>query len=180
MRLFLSIGIDPSVLLKVQEIHKEIKEKVDFNWVPPQNLHITLKFLNDVHKDQLEGLKKILEGIQLSCFTLSIESLELFPTVSEPKVFIYSLGGDLKTLKELYELIEKRCRALSFERETRKFHPHLTLARVKKLSEVKKVYSYLNNKLGLGFKVNSFCLMQSTLTQEGAVYDMIKEFKLDE
>ncbi|MBI2608347.1 MAG: RNA 2',3'-cyclic phosphodiesterase [Deltaproteobacteria bacterium] len=180
MRLFLSIDIDRSVLLKVEEIQKEIKQKVGFNWVPPENFHITLKFLDAFKKDQVEGLKILLGSIKLPSFKLSLEKLELFPTVSEPKVFIYSLGGDSERLEELHELIEKSCRTLGFAREKRKFHPHLTLARVKKLSEVKKVFSYLNKKCGLEFNVNSFCLMHSTLTPEGAQYSLIKEFKLHE
>ena len=67
-----------------------------------------------------------------------------------------------------------------FPRDTR-FHPHLTLARIKFVKDKQDFMDKLNKipVKELEFSVKSFKLIKSTLTPEGPVYEDVAEFSLN-
>ena len=177
-RCFISINVPSEFKKKISEFEQEFIKKIQFNWVVPENLHLTLKFLNEIESDQIAALKKTLNTIKIESFSLILEKLILFPSPASPRVLCIDLQGDLKQLQSLKKEIDKHCLVLGFPAENRGFSPHITLARIKKLGEVKKVYPYLNHDFALDFKVSSFVLMSSILTREGSQYEVLSEFPL--
>ncbi len=178
MRCFISINVSCDLTQKIHEFEKKLIDDIEFNWVVPENLHLTLKFLSHIKRDQREALKKTLSTIKEAPFSLRLGPLSLFPNSDSPRVLAINLGGDLERLQALKKEVDKHCLILGVPLEERVFSPHITLARIKKLGEVKKVVPYLNHDFALDFKVVSFALMSSVLTGEGAHYELIREFFL--
>ncbi len=71
---------------------------------------------------------------------------------------------------------------LGFEKEARKFSPHLTLGRVKDQrsagSAVRQLLKHSSETFG-SFDVKEVCLMQSVLKPSGAEYSTIETFGLE-
>jgi 2'-5' RNA ligase len=81
----------------------------------------------------------------------------------------------LKNLTKLFTVIENKVHDLGFEKERRKFTPHITFARVKKgkyrLPE--EVDFYFDS-----FPVSEVTLFKSTLTPKGAMYEALSKIPL--
>lgn len=84
-------------------------------------------------------------------------------------------------LKRLYEDIEESMFELGFEKEDRKFSPHLTIGRVKDRKGIEPVikglYTFKDTFFG-SIEVNEVLLMRSVLKSTGAEYSKIAGFKL--
>ena len=83
-------------------------------------------------------------------------------------------------LIEMQKALDENLIPLDFERE-KKFHPHLTLARVKSQKGKGKLKVFINKNKERSFgklKVDSVELKKSVLTPEGPVYSTILETKL--
>jgi 2'-5' RNA ligase len=84
-------------------------------------------------------------------------------------------------LLALQEDIEAEMEKLGCERESRRFHPHLTLGRVRFPSHldplIQELRKYQEHKFG-EMRVEKFTFFQSTLKPSGAEYTVLKEFCL--
>jgi 2'-5' RNA ligase len=92
----------------------------------PENLHITLKFLGEVSPSRLPGLRDAIAEACGSAFTL--ECLGMF-MMGKDGIVSARVGGDLDALSSLAARLEDALEKRGFERETRPFRPHITLAR---------------------------------------------------
>ncbi len=100
-------------------------------WVPPQNVHLTLKFLGDVSSANLEqfagALKK--EVAKHATFTISVCEIGSFPNPRRARVIWIGLQApvDLDTLQRAVDAVALQ---LGYPMEGRLFSPHLTIGRV--------------------------------------------------
>lgn len=151
-------------------------------WVRKENLHITLKFLGTTEEAQIAAITDVLQEVSLKykSFEIAYEETGGFPNIRRPKVIWIGIR-DKSALIEIGSEIEEKLEKLGFPKESRKFSPHLTVARVKEA----KNYSSLEKKLKELEKIefgtmtaNSIALMKSDLEQSGAKYSIIEEFRL--
>ena len=64
MRLFLSINFDQDIIAKLVNLKKELqKRNVRGYWRKGDNLHLTLKFLDEVKPQQLPNLRSELKKL---------------------------------------------------------------------------------------------------------------------
>jgi 2'-5' RNA ligase len=63
MRLFTGIALAPAVTEKISVALEELRPTAHINWTPPENLHITCKFIGAWHEDRLEDLRTALSTI---------------------------------------------------------------------------------------------------------------------
>jgi 2'-5' RNA ligase len=149
-------------------------------WVSKDQLHLTLRFIGDADDSELLEISDILEDINCSQFSLTLKSAGYFPPHRKPDVLWVGIdkSDELDLLKAE---IECRLRELGFDKEERKFHPHVTLARLKPEAPIDMITGFLSaNSL---FKVESlpiteFHLYSSVLTTSGAVHTKEASFSL--
>ncbi len=150
--------------------------------VAPENLHITLKFLGNVD----EGLvPSIVEVIERSCDGVHPSVLDLrgtgaFPSLRAPRVLWVGVEGG-EGLVAVARGLEEGLQRLGFERERRRFSPHLTVARVKrpkgKAELVRLMESYHNQEFGEQ-RVDEILLKRSELTPSGPIYSTLAKVVL--
>ncbi len=155
-------------------------------WVPPENIHITLKFLGDTPEEKLALLKTILEKdiVQIHSFDISVKNLGVFPNFSRPSViWIGAEGGD--KLSTLHECTQRGASQIGSVPEKRRFSAHLTLGRVTRKGYNSKARSKIRRVLEESpaydfgkVPVHSIHIFQSELTQKGAKHRSIFEAKL--
>lgn len=179
MRAFISIELPREIINEVKKIQELIKKQNIFTgkFTESENLHLTLKFLGEIEDDKIEKVKKRLEGIKLG--------KEIFVELGDVGIFSKSFVRIIwvklvgKGVFQLQKEIDKSLSGL-FEKEER-FMSHITIARVKKVSDKKKLFGYLKSfkPRKVTFGVNKFYLKKSDLFLEGPVYTDIKEYNLD-
>jgi 2'-5' RNA ligase len=100
-----------------------------------------------------------------------------------PKADVNRCGGE-KLSAELAGLagdIEQALEAIGFERESRPFSAHLTLARVRDNGVDKNLRQLLKNYTQVQIPqivVDSVCLYKSQLTSDGPVYTLLRKIEL--
>ena len=102
-------------------------------WTAPENMHITLKFLGDVHRDDVRYLREELDDVaaESSRLRLSLGANGCFPGDRTPRVLWTGLDGDLRRMLSLASRLEGAMVKLGFAEERREFAPHVTVGRVR-------------------------------------------------
>lgn len=151
-------------------------------WTDQNNLHITLMFLGDTDKNQVQTITRKLEGIadQYSPFQFQLNGIAYFTRNRHPSI-IYSGTENTGTLKSLSLDIKKEMTLPGFEKQQKSFTPHLTLGRIKYLSDTDKlngIHNVYRDTFIQSVQVDQFIYYQSILTPNGAKYQPIKTFNL--
>lgn len=161
---------------------------VRIQWVQPDSIHLTLKFLGDIAAEQVEPIREAL-ATRISAippFLLEVAGLGVFPDSRAPRVLWIGLSGQSGQTSLLIRLaaeVEAALEPLGFPREARPFNPHLTLARIKERSrEVGKVLEgsgIFREQGALGnLAVCTLSLMKSDLKPSGAIYTRLWDVPL--
>ena len=102
-------------------------------WTSPENMHITLKFLGDVHKDDLPTLKEELDDVaaESASLKLTLANNGCFPGERTPRVLWTGMEGDLRRMASLASKLEGAMVRCGFPEDNRNFKPHVTVGRVR-------------------------------------------------
>ena len=102
-------------------------------WTAPESMHITLKFLGDVHRDDVRYLREELDEVaaESSRLRLALGANGCFPGDRTPRVLWTGLDGDLRRMLSLASRLEGAMVKLGFAEERREFAPHVTVGRVR-------------------------------------------------
>ena len=114
-------------------IERLTRADANVNWVVGENLHWTLKFLGNVEETEIHNVCRA-----VSVATENIGSFELdcigagaFPETQRPRTVWAGAGQGSEQAITLQAAIESAVEQLGYRREHRRFHPHLTLGRVR-------------------------------------------------
>src|SRR5437870_7468855 len=87
MRLFTGIEIAPDVMANLQGLLERLRPAAEINWSPPQNLHITTKFIGEWPEERLSELKAALDSLPArEPISIVIEKVGFFPNPHSPRV----------------------------------------------------------------------------------------------
>jgi len=178
IRVFLAIELSSGIRENLYSIQQQLKTTLPpINWVRPESIHLTLKFLGYVEPSVVSQLLSAVEpiGKKHKPFSVDVQGLGVFPQVKHPRIFWVGLTGSTQALQDLVFEIDVVLETMGFPPEEKTYHPHLTLARIKR--ENAKVGSALiqtkalesDQHLGT-LNVNGFTLFQSDLDSSGAKY----------
>ncbi|MDP0498506.1 MAG: RNA 2',3'-cyclic phosphodiesterase [Verrucomicrobiota bacterium JB022] len=171
-RLFFAIDVPEYVQEALLRLYIDQK---NWQWVRPENMHLTLKFLGATPGELAEEVIERMAGVAGRAFMLPVEEVGVFPSVQRPQVVWAGLGGGHPELFGLQKRIEDACFALGIQPEKRRYSPHLTLARVSQASpeSVRQFVKAQREFSAPPFRVEAFHLYRSELQDHHRVY--IKE-----
>ncbi len=176
LRLFIGVKVNKQAAQIIGKMCNDIP--LNIKWVPVQNYHITLKFLGNCQEESVQLIiKAINEAAQkVKPFSYSLSNLGAFPNVNRPRVFWVGVESGSTDLINLQREIDISMEKIGFNREKRKYHPHLTLARIKKPLSLEKYLDPVEKTEWERFenRVDTIILFQSILSPKGAIYN-IKE-----
>jgi 2'-5' RNA ligase len=184
LRTFIAIKIEPQPeLLRLVKHLKKTFEKEKIKWVEENNLHLTLKFLGDTLPVQVEQAKELLlkTGENFSSFHFDLKGVGFFKRNRQPKVLFVNIEND-EPLKQLASEIDSKLAKLGFEKEKRDFNPHLTLARIKYLTNKTRFYETVEeygNQFIQQVKIDEIIYYQSILKIDGPEYKSLAKFGLN-
>jgi 2'-5' RNA ligase len=187
-RLFLAIFPPAPILEKIEKCQRELRSRFstpEIRWTNPAQIHLTLHFFGSVPRAQSELFSEIIESVlkNENSFPLRAESAGCFPTSKQPRILWAGLTDETGALLNLKTKLDKGLASIGCEIETRKFHPHLTLARVNQLRVadarlVSDRIAALDSTCFGDWNVQKIQLTQSQLSPKGALYSPLKEFSL--
>jgi len=185
MRTFIAIDLDEEIKKAISEfIRKLDRGDKHIRWIKPQGMHLTLKFLGDITKEKLADVKSVLSKTAKDHrpFQLSVKGTGTFPPGKKlPRVLWIGVKED-QTLLEIQSRLESDLERFHFPKEQRKFHPHLTLGRVKNPYHIESVLAVLDKNKEREFgdmSVSRITLFLSTLKPTGAEYTKLSEHTLE-
>ncbi len=180
MRCFIAIELSEDVKSGLAVLQQDLKEcGADIRWVKPDNIHLTLKFLGDVDETNVRSIVEQVVGAcaNYSFFDLEISGIGVFPNMKSPRVLWAGVQG-VDMFEGLYRDIDAGMASLGFQKEKRKFSPHLTLGRFRsmkgKSAAADKIELHENDRFG-SIKVKAVSLIKSELNPAGAKYTRVAE-----
>jgi 2'-5' RNA ligase len=164
------------IALELPETCRRILAALDprvngLRWLPEEQLHATLSFLDRVGSDQEERLREALAEVRVPAFFLPIQGIGTFGG-ARPTVVWAGLGKGHPHLFALHKRIQDAVLRAGLEADLRPFHPHITLGRVNGVSGATLLPFLRRNadvELGL-WKVTGFAMFSSVLTSEGPIH----------
>jgi 2'-5' RNA ligase len=148
-------------------------------WVPPENYHLTLRFIGEVESWRAEEVDEALANIRAKPFALSLRGVGTFEKAGR----ISSLWVGVEKTDQLGFLqtkVETALQRIGLEPERKRFAPHVTLARTDRAAPEKLVaFVQAHNLFRLPpMAVEHFTLYSSRLGKEAAVYVPEVEYEL--
>jgi len=178
MRVFVAIDIDNlQIIEKVMAIRRNLMAtNAMMKFVETENLHITLKFLGEVDPKDLEDIKATIRlcAENVRPFTVHLVGIGCFPSIRAPRVIWIGTREGTNNIEDIANCIDSTLYRFGFKREGRKYHSHLTIARVKRYNlALKKVLQDLS-EMEIGWQeIHSVKIKKSTLTPKGPIYEDI-------
>jgi 2'-5' RNA ligase len=176
IRLFVGIALPATVRTLLSSLGATIPGARP---VPEEQIHLTLRFIGEIDTSRFLDIRERLEELESRPLTTAIRGVGHFPPRGKPKVVWAGLeaAGDIIILRNRVNYLLKLG---GIEPERRKFHPHVTLARLKD-SAPERVAAFLQTNALLQsppFVVEHVNLYSSRLQPDGAVHTLEATYPL--
>ena len=150
-------------------------------WIDEPQLHLTLRFIGEVPGDKAEGIASALRRVSGPAFSLHVGAVGYFPPRRDPRILWAGLSKN-EELSRLQARIERSIVSQGLESECRKFHAHITVARLDATPPGRVATWVTQHSLFRTepFAVSSFHLYSSILKREGALHEKIASYPLEE
>jgi len=173
LRLFVGIALPPEIKLRLSLLCVGVPGA---RWVDPGNYHLTLRFIGEVNEGVASDIDEALAALRARRFDLALAGVGQF---GDRMLWV---GVDKNpALFHLRDKVESALVRLGLEPETRRYAPHVTLARLKGASEA-RLQAYLQEHAlfrAEPFAVERFSLVASYLTKSGAIYEDQADYALN-
>ncbi len=188
IRAFIAIEMPDEIRAGLSSLQAKLRpgQHPYVKWVHPEGIHLTLKFLGNIRRDQVSPIEEAISQAStgISPFQLQLGGLGAFPNLGRPRVVWVAMTGDLERLAALQRGIEQALVPLGFARESRPFAPHLTLGRLRERASpeerkrIGETVEATEPEDTAAMEAREVSLMRSTLTPRGAIYDCIATVEL--
>jgi len=181
MRTFIAIDLDPEIKRSLSDFVRRLKKASPegTSWAREAGMHFTLKFLGEIDDAGSEAVSRAMdEAVKPGRpFLVQVLGTGVFPNARFPRVLWVGIAPSAE-LDSLQTRLESALAEAGFERETRPFHPHLTLGRVRSVPGVRSALTELELQKHTEFGTMTaakIALFRSVLRPDGAEYTILKE-----
>ncbi len=176
-RLFLAVALDEEVRRGLDAGLEEIRP-LPGKPVPPENWHITLRFLGATDEVARDRILAELDQTELPApFRISFADLGAFPRPGRATVLWLGVDQGSDELATLAAACEEAAQAAGLDAEDRPFHAHLTLARIRPWQDVTPVVEGAGT-IARTQTVDRITLYRSLLGGGPARYEIVEEVEL--
>jgi 2'-5' RNA ligase len=179
MRLFIAVEIEPGVVQEVAACGEELRRRsaraarARIIWVPADRLHVTVRFIGEMDEVRSRAIVEVFRPhLPLTPFEVTVEGVGTFPERGAPRVLWAGVGRGAEALVAVEAEVSARLDRCGVPHESRPYHPHVTLARVREPGGLRTA-TWLDGLTGLRFgasPVNAITLFESRPSPQGHVY----------
>ena len=178
-RLFIGIRPPEAVCEKLLDTMEALEGA---RWVDEDNLHLTLRFVGEVERPAANDLAEALGRIDRPRFDLRVAGTGAFDRTRRHESYPHAVWARVphsEPLEGLRHKVEQACALVGLGRETRRFTPHITLARTDRATEPVAGWLSVWGDLSAGpWTVEEFVLFESRLGRTGAHYEEVVRYRL--
>jgi 2'-5' RNA ligase len=182
-RLFIALKVEPgeSLLMMMSSLKAGLKED-SIKWINPGNIHITLAFLGDTEEKMLNPLSSMMKEIcaGFGQFQIILKGSGVFRNFNDPRIIWTGIETSEKLIR-LNDIIINGLKSINIKLEDRPFNPHLTLGRIKHISDKTGLKTLIEQFQDSEFQlipVSEVILYESILNQSVPLYKPVSSFKL--
>ena len=149
-------------------------------WQTDEQLHLTLRFIGEIDRHQARDVHAALGALHHPRFEIGLNGVGSFDRRGVP-VTLWVGVMPQEPLRALHKKVDQAVMRAGVEPDRRAYSPHITLARLGR--DAGSIAALLETSGGITsppFPVDRFALFESRLTPDGAVYDIIESYRLDQ
>jgi 2'-5' RNA ligase len=182
VRAFLAFEIPEQVKAELTASREIVRAELPrARWVRPEGQHLTLKFLDEVPRSTLDELARDLAPPlgRVPSVTVELHGAGFFPSPRRSRVAW--VGGLADGADAVVAAIDEVAAVHGFDRERRRWSPHVTQARLNRPWPADAVDRFLEWGRDLRlepFVAREVVLFSSVLRPEGAVYTALERIPL--
>ncbi|OQC48150.1 MAG: 2',5' RNA ligase family [Bacteroidetes bacterium ADurb.Bin035] len=140
-----------------------------------------MQFIGDTHENDIVSIIKILDNLQehFNKFEVQLSGLYTFGNRNNPNV-LWTNWIDNNQTKNLAKLLNEQISLKNNIKSEEKFIPHLTLGRVKSISDLSKFNEIISNNANLylgRYTIEEIILFESKLKPHGPEYFALHKIK---
>ncbi len=184
LRAFIATPLPRPIISALGSLQDDLKAHgLRVRWVRPENIHLTLKFLDDINPEDVAGIITAVESAARGQkpLILSARAVGVFPGLNRARIIWTGLTGQVNALTKLHRSLDTGLVKLGFPGEKRPFKGHLTLGRIKGNTDLKKLdraITACRDFKSEPFTVDQLILFKSDLQASGAVYTKLAGIRL--
>ena len=200
-------AVRAKVIEHIEQLSRNVPD-ARASWSREHNLHLTLKFLGNVPARAIpelsDAIARAVSGVKP--FELTVADCGVFPPRGKPNVLWIGVSPSAPNARDvdyshasqspscsrpptpdtrhplllLQSEIEDECASAGFAREQRPFHPHLTIARMRKPGNERRL-AEIHQNFGFPpemFPVSEVVVFKSELLREGSKHTAISRHAL--
>jgi 2'-5' RNA ligase len=184
MRTFLAVPCADAVSARVCQLVSQLGEfSSQVKWVDPENLHLTLKFFGTIGDQEvveiMRGVQPVVEA--WSPIYVQFGGAGAFPALDRPRTLWVGLTAGGESLIDLQKAIDQSLSRRGFPKEGRRFHPHITVGRVRDGASQAKLAAQLATLQDFDVgesTLDEVELVMSKLQPDGPVYTTLARFDM--
>jgi len=184
-RIFVAIELPDRVQRQIQKQIQTLQTEVPGNkasWSRTENIHLTLKFFGSVGPKRIPQISDAAARVikKFSEIEIRIGNTGAFPKLSQARVLWIGVSDPTGELARLQELFESECARAGFEKETRDFKPHLTIARLRR-PEGARALAESHQKMGfesMTVGVKELVVFRSEPSSKGSRYTVLSRHRI--
>ena len=188
MRLFVAVEIGEAIAsaaavlsAQLQRRAARLAPRARVTWVPPERLHLTVRFIGHVDEAKQRAVAAVLEPrLAVPSFALALGGTGAFPPRGEPRAIWAGVADGLERLQQLEREVTLRLQEAGIPAEDRPYSPHLTLARVREAHGLRAA-ALLEEHRGVDLgatNVEAITLFASRLSPKGPTYVALQQTPL--
>ncbi len=176
IRLFVALPLPHDIRLRLSTLASGVPGA---RWVAPENFHLTLRFIGEVPRSTAADIDDMLAGVRAPAFDMTLGGVDHFGPLRKARALWVGVQRNA-ALQHLHDKIESAVVRAGLPRETRKFVPHITLARIKGETGHHLANFLAGNSLFRAgpIEVDRFVLYASHMGREGSVYEELTDYQL--
>jgi 2'-5' RNA ligase len=133
IRAFFAIELPDNIKVIIHDLIEDLQKFYPPNalrWIKPQSLHITLQFLKQINRHDLNRLIEIASPVikNLSRVELTLGPVQFFPGTTHPKIIVLDTQPQAALMK-ISKTLGRCLSEISFPEEKRLFRGHVSLGR---------------------------------------------------
>ena len=187
MRLFTAIELGEDARGRAGRLIDELRRRAAamapdarITWIPPDRLHLTLRFIGQVDD---AGAGRLLHALRqpagLTPFVVRWGRPGAFPARGAPRVLWVGVERGTAELEALEAEVSARLASAGLPREERPYRPHLTLARVREAAGLRAAALFERSVPAPGeTRVDAITLFESRLSPAGPAYIALQKTPL--
>ena len=175
LRLFVGIEFPPELKLRLETLCTDV---LGARWVDPGNFHLTLRFIGEVGEDVAADIDEALVRVRGRRFPLQLAGAGVFGGSRPHALWVgVEKHPDLVALRDK---VEQALIRIGLPPESRKFAPHVTLARLRDpaLDQLGGFLAAHARFRAEPLPVERFSLIASFPTKAGSIYEDQADYPL--